>query len=184
MNWTTVGKSLASLGLKALGGAVGGPVGAAMGGKLAGLLGVSDNPSAVSEALATANPEHLVQLKKLETEVTLANIAADVEYRKADSADLSEVNTTMRAEGKSDHWPVWAWRPFNGFLFGITMFSVYFVLPLMKITPPKIDYTTWMMWAAVLGVTSMGRNALKQAQEGNKPPGLMDALASRLKAKG
>lgn len=192
MDWKDLGKSLANVGLRAVGAAVGGPFGASIGGQLASVLGCDNEPDAVQQALATASPDTLVKLRELDTQIQLANIEAGIQERKADTIDLQTVNETMRQEAKSEHWAQWLWRPFNGFMFGITFFCVYFLIPLInfgmdtgnRIEIPHISESTWMIWGTVLGVTAWGRNTLKQAQAGNAPPTILGAVATRIKEGG
>lgn len=41
----------------------------------------------------------------------------EARFRELDSKDLETINKTMQTESQSKHWPQWAWRPFNGFMF-------------------------------------------------------------------
>lgn len=99
-----------------------------------------------------------------ELSVKLKEIAANLEEgeNKVEIAALQYVNQTMQAEAKSEHWMQWSWRPFVGFIFGITFIGVYFILPLAKITPPVIPANAWLMIGAVLGVASWHRGAEKR----------------------
>lgn len=129
------GKQLAALGLPLLGAALPIPGGAAIGTALAAVLGVgSANPADViaklqqdSTALAAAHQFELQHQEKL-LELTTA---AEVEERKADSADLAAVNATMAAEAAnsaSENWFQKGWRPFNGYVVGLGSFvAVCFV---------------------------------------------------------
>jgi hypothetical protein len=104
------------------------------------------------------------------TKIALEEIAARLEEgsNRVEIAALQAVNQTMQAESKSEHWMQWAWRPFVGFIFGITFVGVYFVLPLAKIVPPEIPANAWLMIGAVLGVASWHRGAQKREQAKNK----------------
>jgi len=86
----------------------------------------------------------------------------------------------MRAEAKSEHWAQWMWRPFNGFMFGLSMFGVYFVLPLLKKTIPEVPYLVWVAWASVLGVTTWHRGKQKRILAG-ETGGLIDKIKGALK---
>lgn len=154
MNLKEIGKTLAEYGLPILGGAIGGPGGAAVGKMIASAIGASsDKPEDIAAAL-TNNSEALVQLRTIEAQFALG-------MRQADSSDLAQVNQTMQAEAKSEHWAQWAWRPFNGFAFGTTMFGCYFVLPLMELPVPNVPFEAWAAWGAVLGVASWWRGKEK-----------------------
>lgn len=98
-----------------------------------------------------------------ETAVELQRIAALLEegQNKVEAASIESVNATMREEAKSEHWAQWMWRPFNGFIFGVTFFGNYFILPLLKIEGPSIPAEAWLMLGAILGVASWHRGVSK-----------------------
>jgi hypothetical protein len=57
----------------------------------------------------------------------------EIELQKVTAASAAEVNSTMRAEGQSEHWPTYSWRPAIGFavalnvvLSSLTVFGAYF----------------------------------------------------------
>lgn len=161
MDWKDVGKKVAAAGLPLLGGALGGPAGAAVGTLVSSALGMTDqDPAAVAQAVAT-NPDNVTKLRELEVQerTSLFKMQADyqVAMRQADSADIASVNESIREEAKSEHWAQWAWRPYNGFLYGTTVFLTYFTLPLLKITPPIVPTEVWIGWGAVLGITAWHR---------------------------
>lgn len=167
MNWKELGKKIASLGLPALGMALGGPGGAAMGSIIASSLGLSDaTPEAIAKAVAT-NPDNIIKLRELEVQekVRLREIAAQqaISFRQADSSDIAAVNATMQAESKSEHWTQFSWRPYNGFMFGTTMFGCYFVLPIMERPVPDVPFEAWAAWGAILGVASWWRGKAKKS---------------------
>ena len=97
-------------------------------------------------------------------QLKLETIAARLEEgeNEVEAAAIQAVNTTMQVEAKSEHWAQWLWRPFNGFIFGITFFGIYFVLPLMKIPSPVVPSEAWLMIGAILGVASWHRGAKKR----------------------
>ncbi len=99
-----------------------------------------------------------------DTMVELERIVATLEEgeNKVEAATIQYVNQTMQDESKSEHWMQWAWRPFVGFIFGITFFGVYFLLPLFGKTAPEIPGNAWLMIGAVLGVASWHRGAEKR----------------------
>jgi hypothetical protein len=45
----------------------------------------------------------------------------EVEFEKLAVQNAADVNATMQAEAKADHWPTYAWRPFIGFCFGFNL---------------------------------------------------------------
>ena len=162
MNWSDIASTVART-APMLGGLLGGPIGAAVGAAgsiIASALGVAPTPDAVSIALQT-NPDAAVKLAQIEKErhVELQDLTvrAAANQLASDTAAIQAINTTMQAETKSEHWPSYTWRPFCGFVFGITFFGVYFVLPLAKMVVPAIPFEAWAAMGAVLGVASFFR---------------------------
>lgn len=114
MDWTEVGKTAASLGLKVVGGALGGPAGATVGGMVATALGLDAdaNPAQVDTALKTASPEQIVELKRLENEnaadirrhqLGMASLEAEREKaRLADVANARARDVQIRQAGQSN----------------------------------------------------------------------------------
>ena len=125
--------------------------------------------------------------KKIEADpklyLELQTKAMDHEARMADieAKKLATVNTTMQAESKSEHWPQWLWRPFNGFLFGISIVCIYFVLPLCEITAPVVPQWIWIGWGTILGVTTWDRGTEKRAAAGEIKPGLITGVIKAIK---
>lgn len=79
------------------------------------VTGLSDPKSAVDAILA--DPAMALELQK---QIMALELALAQEDLKA----MSEVNATMRAEGASEHWPQWSWRPFWGFTSGLAFLFV------------------------------------------------------------
>ena len=199
MDWGKVGKGLMDA-VPIIGGLLTNPLGtiADQAGKLlADKLGCEATPPAVHAAIA-ADPNALVKLKEIEsnerTELARINLEATQAEIKAGSKDMATVNTTMQEETKSDKWWVSGWRPFNGFMFGITMFLVYFFLPLVfglietfaeskpDLEVPEIEYFVWLAWASVLGVASWHRGMKQRLESGEVgKPGIMGAIANQIK---
>ena len=105
-----------------------------------------------------------VQSRAMEHEEKMA----DIEAKK-----LESVNQTMREESKSEHWPQYSWRPFNGFSFPPVIFCIYFILPLLGKTVPDVPYWIWAGWLSILGVATWGRNQLKRTKAGEQSPGII-----------
>ncbi len=148
-----------------VGTALGGPLGTGIASVIASRLGVA--PESVTDTLAALvnTPEGIVTAKQIETEtkVHLAELGyqslkdlAELEVRSVEA-----VNKTMQAESTAEHWMQYSWRPFNGFLFGITIFGTYFVLPLAGIDPPDIPEAVWIGWGGVLGIASFFRGKMQ-----------------------
>ncbi len=122
MDWGKLGKGLASTGLEVLGSMVAGPAGGSLGKKVAGMLGLSEEADEhqVQQALATASPETLAQIRQIDADLKtkLAQIESD-NYRAdiaAGSQDIGNVNKTMQEESKGDDPWTRRWRPFWGFV--------------------------------------------------------------------
>ena len=182
MDWKSVGKTIAGV-APILGTLLGGPIGGAAGTAiklLTSAIGgdVKATPDAIHEAIK-ADPQALarVRIAELGNQVELQKLLVEsqrLEVQKEVSA-LSEVNQTMRAEANSEHWPQWSWRPYNGALFGTTMFAVYVGLPMFDKTVPTIPYLVWVAWASILGVTTWHRGREKRILAG-ETDGLIDKI--------
>lgn len=170
MNWSDI-KSAIGDAAPIVGTLLGGPLGGDVGGLVARALGVSATPDAVSAALK-ADPAAMAKIATVEAQFKEAQLQAD-------TTRIQAVNATMQAEAKSEHWPEWSWRPFNGFLFGPTILAVYFVLPLLKIPVPAISSNVWVMWGSVLGVTAWHRGIMQRVKAGDAPGGLLGKLFSK-----
>ncbi len=125
-----------------------------------------------------ADPKLMLELERvaMEREVGLAKVEA---------AKLETVNLTMRAESVSEHWQQYSWRPYNGFLFGTTMFvavTMTVAAPFFDKPPPDLGSITMMMaaWATVLGVQVLGRNKEKSARAG-AAPGLFEGVINAIR---
>ena len=127
--------------------------------------------------------------KKIEADpklfLELQTKAMDHEARMADieAKKLATVNATMQVESKSEHWPQWSWRPYNGFLFGTAVVCIYFVLPLCKIPVPEVPQWIWLGWAAILGVTTWDRGKEKRITAGETKTGLVAGVIKAIKGK-
>ena len=146
-----------------LSGATGG-ISAVVGGIISSALGVENSPSAVSQAISV-NPDAAVKLAQIEADQKVKlqelSVSAANNIIAADTQRILAINATMQSETKSDHWPSYAWRPFNGFIVGIMAFGCYFILPLCKVPVPVIPETVWLMFGAILGVASWFRGKMQ-----------------------
>lgn len=127
----------------------------------------------VSRAMNDLSPEKLLELKKeiIESETELR--IAEAQYQ---AKQVSVINQTMKAEIKADDSWQRKWRPFNGFMFAITMAitlisylglggaSIYLKSPeMLKMLSELIFSTSPLIlgWSAVLGVSSYTRGKEK-----------------------
>lgn len=159
MEWKDVAKAVGAA-APILGTLLGGPAGAAIGAIVASGLGVGNTPDEVSQALQI-NPDAAIKLKQIEFErqIELQKLVVQAESSRlaAETTAVQAINATMQAEGKSDHWPTYSWRPFVGFVFGVMILGVYFVLPLAKVPVPTVPTEAWLAMGTVLGMASWFR---------------------------
>ncbi len=189
-DWGTLGKAVAKIGAPLLGTVLGGPAGGAIGTVVGNMLGAeeADNPEKVMAAIQ-ADPEaakkliefQMLQRVKLQ-ELALAKAQMESQER---INQITEVNLTMRAEAKSEHWPQWSWRPFNGFAFPLAVMAVYVLLPVLGKDVPNMPQWIWILWASILGVATMGRNRQKNMQaaaaNGGQNYGLIGQMIQAIK---
>lgn len=121
-----------------------------------------------------------------------AVMSHQIDMAKENTKRIESVNKTMQVETKSEHWMQWSWRPFNGYLFGITLFLNYVVPSIANIilaffhitdTVPDgmmfsevvrvvpvgvIPEFVLIAWGAVLGVTSWTRGKEKLENKAGK----------------
>ena len=186
MDWKKIGKKIISLGAPLLGTALGGPGGTAIGAVVASVFGASpDDPQAVYEAIKD-DPKAAVKAMEIQTKHKETLEIIQLEHAKIETAErmsaLSEVNATMRAESKSEHWPQYSWRPWNGFLFAPAVIAIYFFLPLFDKAVPGVPEWVWMGWLAVLGVATWDRGKAKRAKAGEqKAPGMIASTITAIR---
>ena len=131
----------------------------------------SEDPDEIVSTLET-NPEMLVQFKEAVFSYQLGLEKEETERLREKTKQLTEINATMRAESVSDKWPQYTWRPFNGFMFGTTLFFDYIMsqllLPVLQsflnlttISWEHIPTPVYMLWTGVLGVNGVTRGLEK-----------------------
>lgn len=129
------------------------------------------------------NPQLMIELQRLAVEREIGLARAEAEKAKADTERIKAVNATMNAESKSEKWPQYAWRPFNGFLFGLSIVLIYFVLPLTGKMIPAVPHEIWIGWGAVLGVTTWDRGKEKRTKAGDVKQGLIAGAIGAIRGK-
>lgn len=148
--------------------ALGGPLAGAATSFIADKLGVP--PEKVKDIVTgvTIPPEQQALLKQAEfdfqikmAETKYANVEA---IEKLNASVVTEVNTTMRAEAASEHWPTYSWRPFIGFTFGAYINSMW-LLPLFKLTPVVMSPDLVLAVGGILGVASWFRGKAQATPE-------------------
>ena len=154
MDLKDLGAALAKIGLPMLGAALPIPGGAAIGTALAAAIGAkTDSPDDILAKLTTS-PEALQAAREFqarhEERMLELTTQAEIESRKADSADIAAVNETMRTESENSDKESWyqkGWRPFNGFVVGAaSMVTVAGVL--------------WLAWLALVAKDLNALNAI------------------------
>lgn len=145
-----------------IGTALGGPLGGIAASAVGKALGMEDaTVDSVKAVLGGMPPEELTKLKlaELDTQIQMKKLGYDSIEKLAtlDAAIVESINKTMQVEAGAEHWPTYSWRPYNGFLFGTTIFCSYFLLPLFKIPVPVIPTEVWITWGSILGIASYFR---------------------------
>lgn len=121
MDWKDLAGPLVQIGAPTLGKIVGGLIpipggaliGETIGRTVAGALGVEATPSAVNDAIA-ADPAGASEKLAAAESAEAARWAALAEIAKADAAQASVINETIRSEIGRVSW--WHWRHLNGYV--------------------------------------------------------------------
>ncbi|MBY0437376.1 MAG: hypothetical protein K2W80_04220 [Burkholderiales bacterium] len=119
-----------------------------------GATGKTDAEAALAEL--KVNPEAVLAFRKdaLDYELSLERLAVE---------NAGQVNQTMQAEGASEHWPTYSWRPAIGFsvainvtLTGLIVAIAYGGVILLRGDPAVLGYIPAMIgaMAALIGVVS------------------------------
>ncbi|WP_250501979.1 3TM-type holin [Caballeronia sp. AZ7_KS35] len=165
MDWKSILGGVAptlATALSVVGGPAGMVAGAALRAVSGAVLGHEDGTTdQVTQAIqAGLSPDAIAALQKADNDfkVAMAQISAATAQKEIEAASsaIGDVNETMQAEAKADHWPSYTWRPFIGFMFGLYVGSL-FVLPLFHVQPVTLSADMTLTIAAVLGVASFFR---------------------------
>lgn len=173
---------------------LGGPAGGAVGGLVASALGVEEDPDKVMEALKS-DPEALVKIKQLELEhaAELRRLAIQAERQRleAETARITQVNETMRAELASGDRFKSYWRPLFGYFVAaswlLQVVAIVYVSVAEPTEAPRIinaiasTSTMWGVALAVLGVAVSQRSKDKKSLLGQPDDGLMSAITQRIR---
>lgn len=194
MDWSDIGGMVAKA-APLVGSLLGGPAGGAVGSLVATALGSEATPEATAKALQ-ADPAALERVRTLELENERELTRMHLE---AETARLTQVNQTMRAEAASHDAYVRRWRPTFGYVTAFTwllqtLALVVAVVAASLVYPERAGdimgglatlmgamVTMWGIALAVLGVNVAKRSQDKQVAAGQAPDsGLLGALAKRL----
>uniref|UniRef100_A0A6M3ITU9 Putative holin n=1 Tax=viral metagenome TaxID=1070528 RepID=A0A6M3ITU9_9ZZZZ len=130
-------------------------------------------------------PEQAVSMIKADPEAQLkfqaVYLTYEAEIYREETKRLEAVNETMRAESKSERWPQYSWRPFNGFSFPVAVMGIYLLLPILGKTVPSVPEMVWVGWLAILGVATWDRGKEKRVKAGESKPGLLQGVIEAIK---
>lgn len=157
-------------------------IGGVMGSLVRGILGVPDDGSDLSNDEAKIildNPEMYLKLKVALQEIELRKMGESTKR-------IESVNATMVAESQSESKAQRGWRPFNGYVFAIALFSDY-ILTQLILACIKSDFvwthvpeSVYFMWSAILGVGAASRGIEKVAKT-NGSSGILSTIKGALK---
>jgi len=129
--------------------------------------------------IPTGDPAKILEALKADRDLQLKmeemsnNLVLGLEREQTTRMDL--INKTMQVEAISNSWAQRTWRPFNGFLFGVTIWCDYFLSQVIlaiikavssgtvvdgKVIPgftfqwEHVPDGVYIFWASVLGVTA------------------------------
>ena len=182
MNWSDI-KGFVSKAAPLLGSLLG-PAGTAAGSLIASALGVDESPEAVMQALQQ-DPQAAIKLQQIEREHKRELRRMKIE---AETAQITQINETMRAELKTDGWFKSGWRPTIGYVtsFSFAGLMAGLVYALFKepgnasdiIAEASIVLTAML---TVLGVNITQRSGDKRASIGQNTPGILGSIAERIR---
>ncbi|WP_288365621.1 3TM-type holin [uncultured Marinobacter sp.] len=181
--WETIRDTVADV-APLLGTALGGPAGTAVGTLISTALGVDNRPDAVAQALKS-DPQAAAKLQQIEREHERELRRMSLE---AETARLVEINKTMREEYKADGWFKSGWRPFIGWVFGLSIAGLVTALVHAVFRDPTVvsdpEFTGLLVWlfvamGAILGVNIKSRSGDKALAAGRPTVGLIQGLLSR-----
>ncbi|WP_036204711.1 3TM-type holin [Marinobacter sp. MCTG268] len=190
-SWDSVKDTVAAA-APLLGGALGGPAGGAIGGLIASALGVENKPDAVAQALKT-DPQAAFKLQELER---THQRELERMHLEAETARLSEINQTMRAEASANDGYVRRWRPTFGYMVALTWMIQSIAIAWAMVAEPEeaanlINAVTaltpmWGIALSILGINITSRSRDKRVKQGQDGRGLLDKLTDALgnKARG
>lgn len=190
MDWSWDGvKNTVAKAAPLLGSALGGPAGGAVGGLIASALGVEEKPDAIAKALEN-DPEAIIKLQELQK-----THQRDLErmHLEAETARLSEINQTMRAEATANDGYVRRWRPTFGYMVALTWLVQSVAIAWAMVAEPAeaanlINAVTaltpmWGIALSILGINITSRSRDKRVAKGQDGRGLLEKLTEGLGGK-
>jgi len=103
MNILNTAKDILGAVAPTLGTALGGPMGGMAGKMIADALGVENNETAISQAISTATPEQLAEIKKIEADFKVQMKQLDIDLERIHSSDRDSARRRQAEMG--DHIP-------------------------------------------------------------------------------
>ena len=165
-----------------LGGALGGPAGGAVGGLIASALGVEEKPDAIAKALES-DPQAIIKLQELQK---THQRELERMHLEAETARLSEINKTMRAEVTANDGYVRRWRPTFGYMVALTWLLQSVAIAWAMVAEPAeaaslINAVTaltpmWGIALSILGINITSRSRDKRVAKGQDGRGLLEKL--------
>ncbi|HET8792080.1 MAG TPA: 3TM-type holin [Modicisalibacter sp.] len=158
---------------------------------ITGLLGIENTPQAL--VAATQDPEKRAELIRINNEhrqeLTRMAFEAKAKADAEETARLSEINATMRAELSTEGWFKSGWRPGLGWIFALSLGVLACVLASIMARDPTLvsdpEFTGMLAWlfvtmGAALGINVRDRSKDKRvAMTGEMPTSFMDAIRRR-----
>lgn len=127
--------------------------------------------------------EIIMQDPELIAKIRVQAMQTQIELERERTKQLETVNQSMQAESRSESKAQRGWRPFNGFMFGITLFMDYvgsqFILLAIQVlfedpgsfTFEHVPASVYCLWTGVLGV-SAGSRGFEKVSKNKQPPGI------------
>lgn len=125
----------------------------------------------IATLVASGDPNTILKIKEVEATLKTELKRLDVEGKKIEGEIIKDINTTMQAEAKSDHWMQKSWRPVVGFTFAAVIINNYILLPYFSglgLVPIEIPSGVWQAMLIVLGVAAGTRGLEKWEREKKK----------------
>lgn len=156
---------------------------------IADALGIEQSPDALIEAVQ--DPQKLAELKRLDREyakdLERMRIEADMAAMREETMRLDQINQTLRAELGHEGWFKSGWRPFIGWMFGMSMASFVATLAYHLTQDPSLigdpEFTGMVVWifvtmGAALGIQIDKRSKDKWVARGVEPKGFLSQIAT------
>lgn len=185
MDWRNVAETVGKV-APVLGGALYGPAGSAVAGIVASVLGVGGTPEEVAEALR-GDPEAFTKLRRLETDHEREILSLTLQ---AETAQLTQVNETMRAELQAEGLFKSGWRPGMGWVLTLSLALLSFAMVAAIFRDPMLvndaNFTGLLVWliatmGAVLGINVTKRSDDKARLMGHAPTSFMGSIAAKVR---